>query len=289
MRCSKIYAMTSKVIFVYGTLLKGLERNAALTSSKYLGPALIKARLFDLGSYPGIAEGNADVVGEIYEVDEQTLNNLDAIEGYSESAPESSLYLRKPMVARKLADGAGVDVETYFYSSPNEKTIKGQDYRAFRLEKESKKEQWVIAYGSNISTERINDRLTGSNLPLAQDYIKGVLPEYELVFNKKAGGNDSVYANIRFEEGTQGCPAVAWKLTQEQVAVIDRCEGVNTGHYLKVGMSLKSDDGATRMAICYIAHPDKIVENGEVSESYLTLIRNGYDEMGWALMPKLKE
>jgi hypothetical protein len=46
-------------------------------------------------------------------------------------------------------------------------------------------------------------------------------------------------------------------------------------------MSLKLDDGTTRMAICYIAHPDKIVENGEVSESYLTLIRNGYDEMGW--------
>ena len=278
-----------KKIFVYGTLLKGLGRNTALASSKYVGPALIKARLFDLGSYPGIAEGDDDVVGEIYEVDEQTLNNLDAIEGYRESAPESSLYLRKPIVARKLADGADVDVETYFYSSPNEKTIKGRDYRAFRLEKESEKEQWVIAYGSNISTERINDRLKGSKLPLAQDYIKGVLPEYELVFNKKADGNDSVYANIRFEEGSQGCPAVAWKLTQEQVAVIDRCEGVNTGHYLKVGMSLKSDDGATRMAICYIAHPDKIVENGEVSESYLTLIRNGYDEMGWAPMPKLKE
>ncbi|MDC3283380.1 gamma-glutamylcyclotransferase [Planctomycetota bacterium] len=266
-------------IFVYGTLLKGLERNTALASSKYLGPALIKARLFDLGSYPGIAEGDEDVVGEIYDVDEETLNNLDAIEGYRESAPESSLYLRKPIAARKLADGTSTDVETYFYSCPNEKTIKGLDYRAFRLGKEN--EQWVIAYGSNISTERINNRLKRSKLPLAQDYIKGTLPGYELVFNKQAGGNNSVYANIRFKEGAEGCPAVAWKLTQEQVAVIDRCEGVSSGHYLKVGMPLKSDDGSTSMAICYIAHPSMIVEAGKVQESYRALVRAGYDEMGW--------
>ncbi len=51
-----------KKIFVYGTLLKGLERNTALASSKCLGPALIKARLFDIGSYSGIAEGGEYVL-----------------------------------------------------------------------------------------------------------------------------------------------------------------------------------------------------------------------------------
>jgi gamma-glutamylcyclotransferase (GGCT)/AIG2-like uncharacterized protein YtfP len=269
-----------KKIFVYGTLLKGLERNSALDSSRYLGPALIKARLFDLGSYPGVAEGDEDVIGEIYEVDEQTLNNLDAIEGYSESAPESSLYLRKPTSARKLADGSSVDVETYFYSHPNEKTIKGLDYRAFRLEKGNEKEQWVIAYGSNISTERINNRFKDNFVPLAKDHVKGVLPEFELVFNKQAYGKDSVYANIRFKEGAEGCSAVAWKLTPEQVSVIDHCEGVPT-HYLKVGIPLKPNGQNVRLALCYIAHPDKVIEGGWPDPDYGLLIKKGYMEMGF--------
>ena len=267
-------------IFVYGTLLKGLERNTALTSSKYLGPAIIKARLFDLGSYPGIAEGHENVIGEIYEVNEGTLINLDAIEGYRESAPESSLYLRKPITARKLADGTSIDVETYFYSCPNEKTIGGMDYRAFRLAKESPKEQLVIAYGSNISTERINKRFAESGLEPAESYEQGVLPEYELVFNKKAYGNNSVYANVRFNASYKGCPVVAWRLNAGQVAAIDGYEGAPK-HYLKVGLPFSPNVGESQLALCYIAHPDKVIDGGLVSESYRNLVRQGYIEMGW--------
>jgi gamma-glutamylcyclotransferase (GGCT)/AIG2-like uncharacterized protein YtfP len=269
-----------KKIFVYGTLLKGLERNSALDSSKYLGPAIIKARLFDLGSYPGIAEGDNDVVGEIYEVDEQTLNNLDAIEGYRESAPESSLYLRKPIAARMLSNGSEVCAETYFYSSANEKTIGGMDYRAFRLAKESPREQLVIAYGSNISTERINKRFAESGLDPAESYEQGVLPEHELVFNKKAYGNNSVYANVRFKAGYKGCPVVAWRLNADQVAAIDGYEGAPK-HYLKVGLPFSPNVGESQLALCYIAHPDKVFDDGAVSESYRNLVRQGYIEMGW--------
>lgn len=269
------------IIFVYGTLLKGLERWSALSSSKYLGPALIKARLFDLGSYPGITSGDDDVVGEIYEINESTLTELDAIEGYTESTPESSLYLRKPVAARKIADDSEVNVETYFYPRPNERTISGMDYRAFRLTQANADEQWVIAYGSNISSRRINKRFSENGVALAETYIKGVLPEYELVLNKQAYNNNSVYANIRYQDGADGCPAVAWRLSSEQVSVIDACEGAPR-HYLKVGIPFRPDSGGEHLALCYIAHPDKIIGGGKAREHYLDLIKHGYKEMGWS-------
>ena len=51
------------IIFVYGTLLKGLERESVLTNSGYMGPAMIQAELFDLGYYPGTKEGKGRKTG----------------------------------------------------------------------------------------------------------------------------------------------------------------------------------------------------------------------------------
>ena len=269
-----------RTIFVYGTLLRGLERASALDSSKFLGPALIKARLFDLGSYPGIAEGNDDVIGEVYEVDEEVLGTLDAIEGYNEESPESSLYIRRPVTARKLSDGAEIDAETYFYTRSSGQIIKNIEYRAYRLEKENKGKQWVIAYGSNISTERINKRFANSGAPLAEVHMKGVLPEFQLVFNKDASSDSSVYANIRYLSDYAGCPAVAWELNAQQVAIIDGCEGVPT-HYVKAGIPFRSDSGEEILATCYIAHPDRVVGGGEPRKNYVQLVSDGYEEMGF--------
>lgn len=48
--------MTSKLLFVYGSLLRGsrhpMARRLALESRK-LGPATVTGRLYDLGFYPG--------------------------------------------------------------------------------------------------------------------------------------------------------------------------------------------------------------------------------------------
>ena len=75
-------------VFVYGTLKKGYCRHDALSSAKFLGAATTEPlyRLFDLGSYPGMVcdKNGAAVEGELYEVDDECLKNLDMVEGVSE-------------------------------------------------------------------------------------------------------------------------------------------------------------------------------------------------------------
>ena len=68
-------------LFVYGTLLKGMESESFLNVSQYIGPAMFQAQLFDLGDYPGMKVGKGAVVGELYEIDQVTLDALDRLEG----------------------------------------------------------------------------------------------------------------------------------------------------------------------------------------------------------------
>ena len=79
-------------IFVYGTLKRGdLIRGMHLfdpTKTEYIGKAVTTDSMFnmvDLGSFPGvILNGEYNVTGEVYDVDDETLESLDAIEGYPE-------------------------------------------------------------------------------------------------------------------------------------------------------------------------------------------------------------
>ncbi len=63
-------------VFVYGTLLNGMSRSKSLNNSVFEGLGMIKANLYDLGSYPGIIESNQSVYGEVYEIDSDTLFTL---------------------------------------------------------------------------------------------------------------------------------------------------------------------------------------------------------------------
>ncbi len=82
-------------LFVYGTLLKGLERNSLLAESEYIGQSTIQASLYDCGSFPGIKQGDNIVHGELYEIDENTLLVLDQVEGYLENNWDVSLFIRR--------------------------------------------------------------------------------------------------------------------------------------------------------------------------------------------------
>lgn len=84
--------MNKHLVFVYGTLRRGSAGSMSVRfpDSKFIADAKVSGSLYDLGAYPGLIlnESNSLVAGEVYEVDDETLNKLDDFEA-------SSNYLRK--------------------------------------------------------------------------------------------------------------------------------------------------------------------------------------------------
>jgi gamma-glutamylcyclotransferase (GGCT)/AIG2-like uncharacterized protein YtfP len=84
--------MNKHLVFVYGTLRRNGARAMSIRfpNSKFIADAKVSGSLYDLGAYPGLLldESNSLVIGEVYEVDDEILNELDVMEA-------SSSYWRK--------------------------------------------------------------------------------------------------------------------------------------------------------------------------------------------------
>jgi gamma-glutamylcyclotransferase (GGCT)/AIG2-like uncharacterized protein YtfP len=84
--------MSKHLVFVYGSLRSGGAGAMPIRfpNSKFIAEAKVSGDLYDLGDYPGLQlkESGSLVVGEVYEVDDEILNELDTFEG-------SSDYLRE--------------------------------------------------------------------------------------------------------------------------------------------------------------------------------------------------
>ena len=73
------------LLFVYGTLKRGLSNHAFLAGQEFVGQGrtLPRYRLYHCGPYPGLVtvlEGGIAVEGEVWRVDEPTLRRLDEFE-----------------------------------------------------------------------------------------------------------------------------------------------------------------------------------------------------------------
>jgi gamma-glutamylcyclotransferase (GGCT)/AIG2-like uncharacterized protein YtfP len=93
--------MNKHLVFVYGTLRRGCAgaMSVRFPGAKFVAGAEVNGSLYDLGAHPGLQvnESNSLVIGEVYEVDDETLNELDEFEA-------SSNYRRK-QVEISLGDG----------------------------------------------------------------------------------------------------------------------------------------------------------------------------------------
>jgi len=71
-----------QLVFVYGTLRHGQSNHHLLVQSEWLGnyatPPLYS--LYDLGPYPAVVDGHSVIYGEVYRVDDATLQQLDILE-----------------------------------------------------------------------------------------------------------------------------------------------------------------------------------------------------------------
>ena len=79
--------MNKHLVFVYGTLRRGGvgAMSIRFPNSRFVADAKVSGSLYDLGAYPGLIldESNSLVVGEVYEVDDETLKKLDDFESAS--------------------------------------------------------------------------------------------------------------------------------------------------------------------------------------------------------------
>lgn len=93
--------MGNHLVFVYGTLKSGHTRHSALREERYIGIAKTEPKygMYQYGGYPAAVDSEAESVsigraiyGELYEVSDACMMELDKIEGLSQG-----LFHRKTM------------------------------------------------------------------------------------------------------------------------------------------------------------------------------------------------
>ena len=92
-------------VFVYGTLLAGEPNSRLLARAQRIGDARTEEgfALFDLGAFPGMVRAREGiVVGELYEVDRETLAALDRLEGHPSFYRRTAITLAPPMQAEPV-------------------------------------------------------------------------------------------------------------------------------------------------------------------------------------------
>lgn len=102
MHASSELSDETNLLFVYGSLMRGMERNAFISSpdkARFVAAGSVRGMLYDLGAFPGMKDDHEGglVLGELYELVDPTtfFATLDLIEGYWPEQLARSLYVRK--------------------------------------------------------------------------------------------------------------------------------------------------------------------------------------------------
>jgi gamma-glutamylcyclotransferase (GGCT)/AIG2-like uncharacterized protein YtfP len=118
-------------IFVYGILMRGLSLHRYLSGAPFIGTGRMRGTLVSFGDYPGLIDGDGEVRGEIYRIDDPALLEvLDDVEDHEPTDPDNSLYLRVERDAR-LDEGSTVRAWVYLYNrdTSDAKIIASGDWR----------------------------------------------------------------------------------------------------------------------------------------------------------------
>jgi len=115
--------MTSDLLFVYGTLMRGFEHPMARllsANADFIGEARCRGRLYLVTHYPGLvlSDDPADIVfGELYRLRaaEAMLHEFDMYEACGEGFPPPTEYVRQVIDVR-LADGSASQAWAYLYN-----------------------------------------------------------------------------------------------------------------------------------------------------------------------------
>lgn len=129
----------SDKIFVYGTLLNDIHSmiaNHLKTHSILLGDGLVRGKIYDLGSYPGLIyepTASSMVFGQVFQLNDpnEILTTLDNYEGISPEAPTEDEYARE--IIKVEINGEKIDCWAYLYLKSTEglKQITSGNYLSY--------------------------------------------------------------------------------------------------------------------------------------------------------------
>jgi gamma-glutamylcyclotransferase (GGCT)/AIG2-like uncharacterized protein YtfP len=273
-------------IFVYGTLRKNYRNHALLSSANFVGEAKThnKYVMHCGGIIPFVSESQAisQIVGEVYEVDHQTLSDLDQLEGCIPSLnnpaefDSNSWYTRKQVEIELTDRNEVMLVWMYFNEKANHHPIISTgDYNDRERLLLRNDHVWYFAYGSNMNKSRMVER----NVNFTRR-IKGSVDDHRLVFNKIADGSPGYgYANIVPEQG-ESVMGILYDVNEAGLMELDKREGVNIGHYFRSQINVLLDDGTSVEAIVYLAHSSRVKDGLLPTKAYMEHLYKGLDILG---------
>jgi gamma-glutamylcyclotransferase (GGCT)/AIG2-like uncharacterized protein YtfP len=273
-------------IFVYGTLRKNYRNHAFLSTANFVGEAKTQNKyvMHCGGIIPFVSESQAisQIVGEVYEVDHQTLADLDQLEGCIPSLnnpaefDSNSWYTRKQVEIELTDRNEVMLVWMYFNEKANHHPIISTgDYNDRERLLLRNDRVWYFAYGSNMDVAQMLTR----NAPFTYRK-KGRIYGQRLVFNKIADRYPGYgYANIVPQHGFE-VMGVLYEINESGLLKLDEKEGVSCKHYFRSQIEVLLDDGTTVEAMVYLAHPSRVNDGMFPTKSYMDHLYKGLDILG---------
>jgi gamma-glutamylcyclotransferase (GGCT)/AIG2-like uncharacterized protein YtfP len=131
-----------------------------------------------------------------------------------------------------------------------------------------------FAYGSNLCKKQMEKRL--GRVPPAR---RACLAGYRIAFNKRGRHQGEVYANIVQQDGSHVW-GVVYHLQPDELAKLDRCEGVGQGDYRRDTVDVVTEAGDTVHAETYFAGEQWLCPEARPSKEYAHKILSGAREHG---------
>jgi gamma-glutamylcyclotransferase (GGCT)/AIG2-like uncharacterized protein YtfP len=229
-------------------LKRGHPNNYVLQNAEYLSTGKTKPKysLYDLGDYPAaIAGGQTSISGEIYEIDQDILEELDYLEGYPELYTRKTILLDSGgkaiiyLLPKKNLPGEAVPILSGRYVGPPLGLSEGQGAAL------------LFSYGSNHPGQ------LGHRLGRPVGGQAAYLPGYSRVFRGESSTwNGYGVASVKPDDKNNVYGYVEL-ITKNELEIMDEYEGRQVGAYdpkVKTVM-IREEGGQTtpRKAIVYVA------------------------------------
>ncbi|MBU8907665.1 gamma-glutamylcyclotransferase [Desertibacillus haloalkaliphilus] len=269
-------------VFVYGTLRQNEGNSHFLSDAKCLAQqAWTYGSLYDTGfGYPAmVRDRRGKVYGEVYEVNDDQLQQLNWLEGYVGEGEDNHYHRVSQTI---YTDYGEKQAFVYVYDDEKAKRLPKIDSGDWKCHHYLDQDQWLyFAYGSCMDDERFYQAGVAEQF---EDVIGcGVLENYQLAYTKESfdgGRADLVESSNRWVEGK------VYKINEEALTYLFKREGVNANVYRPAFITIKINGVTYENVLTFlvinkqdeIAPPDHYAREilrgakGFVSESYYQML-----------------